>query len=78
MLSFTRSPETTNVVSLGYLSSINGLSSDLQPAQDPINSQTGTASLPTLFYSETLITRFASIHILLFLHVQHGLAGYVP
>jgi hypothetical protein len=49
----SHSSQTIDVVYLGYLSSVNGLSSGLQPTQDSINSQIGTACFPTLF-SDTL------------------------
>jgi cytochrome P450 len=42
--------ETIDVVYPGYLSGINGLSSDLQPTQDSINSQIGTACFPAFVF----------------------------
>jgi hypothetical protein len=47
-------PDTIDAVYPGYLSGINGLSSDLQPAQEPMNSPIRNACFP-LFFSETSI-----------------------
>lgn len=68
----------TDVVYPGHLSDINGLSSNLQLAQGSISCPIGTAYLPTFFFhSETLILPPPPWVVLLFLHVQRGLAGYL-
>lgn len=71
----SHSSETVDVVVPGYISSVNGLSPDLQPTQDSLNSQIGTACFSTFLFLRLL---FLPVFVmLLFLHFQSGLAGYV-